>query len=667
MSENAPQLLRPKYRADIDGLRAVAVLAVVGFHAFPGVFAGGFVGVDVFFVISGFLISTILFENFHAGRFSFVEFYRRRIRRIFPALTIVLAACLVFGWFTLLADEYRQLGKHVAAGAGFVSNIVLWNESGYFDNAAGLKPLLHLWSLGVEEQFYLLFPFLLWIGWRLRANLLGISVGVAIVSFAFNLVALQRDPIGDFYSPATRFWELMIGAILAYRMGKTPSDTGGAAWPSIAGMLLMAAGVLATRGQTHFPGWLALLPTLGTAAVISAGPEGWFNRVVLRQPILVTLGLISYPLYLWHHVLLTFARITHAAVPTPATRLALVGFSVVLAWLTYKLIEQPFRFGRRIHARTAIPLAGMIAVGVLGSVVFTRGGLPGRAFAVTFDAYARTAAMTPREKECFDIPNAHSTTGNWYCRLGEASGPPKIVAFGDSHALSLVPLLERYGSENHLGILFAAGSGCPPLLGVQSLRDPVLMQHLDCRALYQRTFDYVQANSIRTVFLIARWTLYTGADTGELYPVTTDVSTPATVESSRRAFASALQQTIAAYRRIGTRVVLFADSPQQPVEPRDALRRSNLSDESINEAAVSLDKHRADQRWPTGVLSQYNGNGAVVLNFDDVLCDSRICPIARNGKLLYFDDDHLSIEGSLLLYPELNRRLSGTLELSRNP
>lgn len=657
MPDHATTLVRPKYRADIDGLRAVAVLAVVGFHAFPGKVAGGFVGVDIFFVISGFLISTILFENLDAGRFSFLEFYRRRIRRIFPALTIVLLASLGFGWFTLLADEYEQLGKHVAAGAGFVSNLVLWSESGYFDTAAGLKPLLHLWSLGVEEQFYLLFPLMLWIGWRVKTRPLGVSIAVAVVSFALNLMYLQRDPVGDFYSPGARFWELMIGAMLAYWMLKTSSA--GGRWQSTAGLILIGTSLFVTRGQTHFPGWWALLPTLGAACVIAAGPDGWFNRLVLRQPPLVALGLISYPLYLWHVVLLTFSRITNAAIPSPTTRIALVALSVVLAWLTYKLIERPFRFGARVRARTAVPLAGIAVAGALGYVVFSTGGLPRRAFPVRFDSYIRTAVSTPREKECFDIPFAHNTTGHWNCRLGSSEGAPRIFAFGDSHALSLVPVLERYGTENHVGLLFTAGSGCPPLLGVQSVRDPAAMRQLDCRALHQRVFDYVQANSITTVLLIARWTLYTGDDTGEFNPITTDAATTVTVESSRRTFESALQQTIAAYRRIGTQVVLFTDSPQQPVYPRDALRRSTLSDESLNTLAVTLAKHQADQRWPAGVLSQYDGKGAIVLNFDDVLCDTRVCPIARNGKLLYFDDDHLSIEGSLLLYPELNRRLSG--------
>jgi peptidoglycan/LPS O-acetylase OafA/YrhL len=209
-------LTKPKYRADIDGLRAIAVLSVVGFHAFPHLIRGGLIGVDIFFVISGFLISTIVFDSLDRKCFSFAEFYSRRIRRIFPALIVVLIASCAFGWFALLADEYKQLGKHIAAGAAFVSNFVFWNESGYFDNAAASKPLLHLWSLGVEEQFYLVWPLLLWVAWQKRFNLLIIAVLVAVISFALNAQGIGKDAVATFYSPQTRFWELMVGSMLAW-------------------------------------------------------------------------------------------------------------------------------------------------------------------------------------------------------------------------------------------------------------------------------------------------------------------------------------------------------------------------------------------------------------------------------------------------------------------
>jgi peptidoglycan/LPS O-acetylase OafA/YrhL len=187
MSSLQPQLLHPKYRPDIDGLRAIAVLSVIAFHAFPNWAVGGFTGVDIFFVISGYLISTIIFDNLDKGTFSFGDFYGRRIKRIFPALLTVLITCYLFGWLTLLADEFKQLGKHLVAGAGFVSNLVLWSEAGYFDNSAETKPLLHLWSLGIEEQFYLIWPILLWLGYKRKFNLLTLTLILAAASLYFNM------------------------------------------------------------------------------------------------------------------------------------------------------------------------------------------------------------------------------------------------------------------------------------------------------------------------------------------------------------------------------------------------------------------------------------------------------------------------------------------------
>jgi peptidoglycan/LPS O-acetylase OafA/YrhL len=206
----------PSYRPDIDGLRAIAVLAVVIYHAFPKILKGGFIGVDVFFVISGYLISTILYEDFSKGRFSFANFYSRRIKRIFPSLIIVLFSCFMFGWFVLTAEEYRQLGKHIAAGAGFISNFIFWNEAGYFDNSADTKPLLHLWSLGIEEQFYIIWPLLLWIAWKSKFSLLGLILLVGTASFILSILGVNRDLVATFYSPQTRFWELLSGSLLAW-------------------------------------------------------------------------------------------------------------------------------------------------------------------------------------------------------------------------------------------------------------------------------------------------------------------------------------------------------------------------------------------------------------------------------------------------------------------
>ncbi|MBP6089098.1 MAG: acyltransferase, partial [Polaromonas sp.] len=206
----------PSYRPDIDGLRAIAVLLVVVHHAFPKLLPSGFIGVDLFFVISGFLITTIIFQNLERGSFSFLDFYTRRIKRIFPALALVLLACLVYGWFTLLPADYKLLGKHTVAGAAFVSNFAFWNESGYFNGDSKLKPLLHLWSLGIEEQYYIVWPLIAWFAWKKQVNLLKVCLVLLIASLLANIVTVKYNAVAAFFSPATRFWELLVGSVLAY-------------------------------------------------------------------------------------------------------------------------------------------------------------------------------------------------------------------------------------------------------------------------------------------------------------------------------------------------------------------------------------------------------------------------------------------------------------------
>jgi peptidoglycan/LPS O-acetylase OafA/YrhL len=292
-------LTHPKYRADIDGLRAIAILSVVGFHAFPKRIASGFIGVDIFFVISGFLISSIIFSSLERDRFSLVEFYSRRIKRIFPALLLVMVASLAFGGFALYSDEYMQLGKHIAGGAGFVSNFMLWGESGYFDNAAKAKPLLHLWSLAIEEQFYIFWPLLLALAWKHQWNFLKVTILIAVASFAAEIYLSNNNLTEAFYSPLPRFWELMIGGVLAFIVLHKPQiNSRHKNLQSISGAILLAIGFALINKSRAFPGWWVLLPTFGTALIISAGAGAWLNRKILSNKVLVWFGLISYPLYL---------------------------------------------------------------------------------------------------------------------------------------------------------------------------------------------------------------------------------------------------------------------------------------------------------------------------------------------------------------------------------
>lgn len=408
------QLSHPKYRPDIDGLRAIAVLAVVTFHAFPNWLQGGFIGVDVFFVISGYLISTIIFESLGKKTFSFTSFYARRIKRIYPALIFVLIACLTFGWFSLLADEYRQLGKHVAAGSGFISNLIFWSEAGYFDAAAETKPLLHLWSLGVEEQFYIIWPLLLWLAWKCKFNILAIIVLIAVASFILNVIEVKSDSVAAFYSPGTRFWELLSGSLLAWltlckSITEKPSNPKPAVDNrfsnifSVVGVLLLFFGFWKINKELSFPGYWALVPVSSAVLIILAGPNAFLNRKLLSNKVAVWFGLISFPLYLWHWPLLAFARIVESNIPRPSIRMAAILLSFALAYFTYKVIERPFRFGKSSNFKTTFLTFSLLATGCLGFLIFNGDGFSLRKSLTGFNY-----DVTDIERPVEDNPISHA-------------------------------------------------------------------------------------------------------------------------------------------------------------------------------------------------------------------------------------------------------------------
>jgi peptidoglycan/LPS O-acetylase OafA/YrhL len=385
------------YRPEIDGLRAFAVISVVVFHAFPNLIKGGFIGVDIFFVISGFLITGHIFEKLDEDRFEFLDFYARRIRRIFPALILVMISSLAFGWFALLADEYAKLGEHVAGGAAFILNFMLVYEAGYFDTAAETKPMLHLWSLAVEEQFYIFWPAFLWIAWRFKFNLLTITILVAIMSFYLNIRFVQSKPIQTFFWPVGRLWELLSGSAVAWlllyesealsriRLGidrillkiiyskKITAD--GSTFSnltSIFGILFLIFGVFGINEDLAFPSQWTLIPVLGAILIIMAGSKALFSRLFLMNKLAIWFGLISYPLYLWHWPILSYLKIIEGDSQNINLRGAVLVLSISLAWLTYKYIEAPIRFGM-LKRRISAFLIGfsLFLVGVSGYYIST--------------------------------------------------------------------------------------------------------------------------------------------------------------------------------------------------------------------------------------------------------------------------------------------------------
>lgn len=656
MTSHQAHLSHPKYRPDIDGLRAIAVLSVVAFHAFPSWVRGGFIGVDVFFVISGYLISTIIFENLDKGTFSFSEFYSRRIRRIFPALLLVLIACFAFGWFTFLADEYKQLGKHIAAGAGFLSNFILWNEAGYFDNSAETKPLLHLWSLGIEEQFYIVWPLLLWFAWKRKFNLLTITVVVAVATFILNLKGVKQDMVATFYSPQTRFWELLSGSLLAwFTLYKKDTFTGIKSkidvWLSrivysekrdndgrtlstvlsFVGVFLLLYGFWRINKELSFPGKWALVPVLGAVLIITAGSKAWVNRTILSNKLAVWLGLISFPLYLWHWPILSFARIVEGEVPSRNIRIAAVALSIALAWLTYKLVERPLRFGNYSKVKVAALVVLMGIVGYAGYNTYSRDGLKFRIInkinVGVSEALSYDVKKGFRGGECF-IDAVDENTNKFSSICAEIkSGIPSLLIWGDSHSASLYRGFESFAKSEKYALYQFNASGCPPIL------DFYISNRKECINSNKFVYKEIEILKPDTIILSAYWSMYDGTDGWE--KLDTDK----------------LVATISKLKSLGIKnIILIGHLPSFTVSQPELLRRRTIFDNipirtySKFKSTVNLyDKKIRDVASLTGI------------NFIsplDILCDANGCLLSETKENILpfsFDYGHLNATGSNFL------------------
>ena len=633
------QLAHPRYRSDIDGLRAVAVLSVIAFHAFPGWLVGGFVGVDIFFVISGYLISTIIFKSLDQGSFDFLGFYARRIKRIFPALLLVLAFVLGLGWFALLSSEYKQLGQHVAAGAGFVSNFVLQSEVGYFDGAAQTKPLLHLWSLGIEEQFYIVWPVFLWVAWKRGYPLVALIVALAVASLYANFTGLRADPAATFYFPHVRAWELLSGGLLARFMMRTPAAAATirvapmvADVFSIVGLLLLAYGVTRIDRDLHARVPYALIPVAGAALIILAGEGALVNRTLLSNRVAVWFGLISYPLYLWHWPLLSFARIQYQDALDPATRTLVVALSVLFAWATYVILEARVRRGGHVRAKIAMLIALAGVLGSAGYLVYSKDGLPERAYTRRFEL---PASQLEHTRDLGQSPRA------------------RVMLLGDSHAAHLA-----HGLRTELGDLVADYSsyGCMPLYGVD--RYDSRFSPGSCRKYMTATLERAAAaGRFEGVILASMGPVYlTGVSFkgwGEERVSGLVLTLDGRPELGDRweIYRAGLRSTLDRLTKARKKVLFVFDVPELGFDPQSCFERPLPLRRERSVCAVSRAEYDArNERYKRLVYD-------VLKEFPDVtvydpsadLCDERYCWAMRDGKLLYHDADHLTDEGSLLV------------------
>lgn len=628
------------YRPDIDGLRAFAVMSVVVFHAFPTLLPGGFVGVDVFFVISGFLISGIMFTSLNAERFAFLDFYARRVNRIFPALMVVLVATFAFAWGTLFSDELDQLGNHLLRAVAFLSNFILWHESGYFDNAAETKPLLHLWSLAIEEQFYIVWPCMVWLLWRFKAARVYVIALLALASFAWNVYQSQHDLTHDFYSPLTRFWELLSGALLAYgTFNKQASQLEvGDMWVRTTnlragmGAALLLCAVLLIDDTRKFPGAWALLPVLGATLLISAGPNAWANRTVFSWPAMVWLGTISYPLYLWHWPVFSFARIVVGETPPVWLRSMLLLVSVLMAWVTYRLIEKPVRFGWQFRYKTGVLVCAMLGVGAVGYLTHKADGYPERTMMKhlqvihegdighdAFHEYHRLHFAT-----CADLTlqnDAVRWKGVVKCYQSHPKGPVTLLLLGDSHAEHLFLGIAEQLPKVNVGFY---GKNALPFLSKNE---------------FKRIFEHVLNNvDIQQVVISAMW----ANRMGEV--------------SKGTSLADELSLVVQALQAAGKKVYVADDLPKFEFDPQRCQYQRPLTQSTKCDAPLSA--YQMQRKRYLSELNQVLTRHADVgwIELAPLLCNQDNCSMARNGQLLYRDNNHLNILGSQYVGAQIVRQ-----------
>ncbi len=612
-----------KHRAHIDGLRAVAVLPVVLFHSGAQIFSGGYVGVDVFFVISGYLITGIIAEEIRDGRFSLAQFYERRIRRIFPALMAVMAVTAVAAVCLLLPDDLLAFSRSLVATVFFVSNVFFWRETGYFDGPAETKPLLHTWSLAVEEQFYIVFPVVLFLvyryapRWRNALILIG-----ALGSFALSVWGVRYEPGFTFYMAPTRAWELLAGSMLA--LGMVPTLRKGVVRELAAalGLVLIAVAVFAFTKKTPFPGVAALLPVLGAVLVIHAGEGTLAGRLLSWRPV-VFIGLISYSLYLWHWPIIVFIDYYRIERIAGWWTVLVVGASILAAWLSWRFVEQPFRIKSRITRRGifAGAIAAMAAMTVLGGLGLVSGGWTQRFSPEVVRLASFSGSYSPRRDEC------HTGEGRIIrpedsCVYG-ASKTADYAIWGDSHAVEVAYAMGEVVGKHGGAIAHLSSSSCPPAQNYIPPGRPT------CSDRNREVLDYlVRDKRIGSVFLIANYAYY--------------------MDDPR--FTEGFKESVDKLAAAGKRVILIYPLPYPDVDVPSTLARQEAFARHVPVGRVGPTDYERRNARVIAMLDGFDARQVAGRVYpEEALCRPGGCDLQRGRDVLYFDTNHLSVPGARYL------------------
>ena len=652
-----------KYRPEIDGLRALAIIPVVFFHAgFTG-FSGGYLGVDVFFVISGYLITAIILSDLEKGDFSYKKFYERRARRILPALFLVVIICIPFAWVTFLPPGFVEFSQSVVAVTLFIPNILFWTESGYFDTSAALKPLLHTWSLGLEEQFYILYPLTLLAILRYSKEYFGVFILVGIIlSFALAEYSSRFHPSENFYLLPTRGWELLIGAYIAYKESNNSVQVNErlATFLTSIGVVLILGSVVLFNEQTRHPSIYTLIPVIGTALIIAFGRTKGLTNSLLSNRSLVGIGLISYSLYLWHQPVFVFARTVSLVTLKQEIYILLIIMSVVLALVSYRYVEAPFRNRQRVNTKyfwilTASVASGLIIFGLVG---FITNGMPNRIPEETrsilnLDKIHGIRVMTEDGVEC------HARNPKDACVIGNINVQPTWALVGDSHAGVLAPSLSYALNTISESALHLTQNGCPYALDLER-KDQIL----HCIELNKLIRSRLLQLDIKNVVISGRYvhglesTRYNNGEGGieegndiwygPLEQVTEEVRYNSVKQSYKRSIEELLSN--------GKTVYLVYPIPEVGwIVPNQLFKQLFMG---------------IDREITTSATAYYSRSQSVINVFDEIglhadlirvypgriFCDSIVkerCVTELDNKILYFDDDHLSIYGADIVMQEV--------------
>lgn len=644
-----------KYRADVDGLRSIAVISVILFHYFHRSFPGGFVGVDVFFVISGYIITSVILNDIGKGIFSFSNFYERRIKRIIPCLLLVIAFSFAAAHFVFLPADYKIFTQSAIYSSLFSANIFFWMQSGYFDTASHLKPLLHIWSLGVEEQFYIIFPVLLFIALRFGRNAATSFVFLVFTaSLCVSIWGTADHKDAAFFLLPFRAWELALGSLLALLAPRLPQlPPNWAKFVLFAGLGAILLAVFRYSSATVFPGIAALLPCAGAALAIYAGQHSFSFNILEFRP-LVFLGKISYGLYLWHWPPYVFLIYMEGDLQ-PIHYLMLGAITLGAATISYFAFEMPIRRNRSMAPKYVFASAALATVTLIagaGAVVKLDGvpsRLPDRVNVMAAGAEDRPQAWN----KCHTLKPDEIHARKW-CILGAPeSGPPEFILWGDSHAHALMPALDAAAKKFGRNGAAASHLGCLPVPSISvEYRDTQA-----CNEFNQAVMEEIKSSDIKLVILAAFWSAYIEGwpevwiDHDTLPPIVVNYGSMRGAESDerRQTFEQGFRKSIEDLTSAGKTVLIVGQVPNAFEDAPSFLARRAMSGTEAEPLAQVYDFHIKRQESFSRILSRL----PMVRQIDpvSVLCPDKKCYLAKDGKSLYYDRHHVSVSGAEKISP----------------